>query len=262
MIFNWKEQRRETIKEESEDSFEKKDEIEQAANWRNINDNKQEQQYTYESAIQGYRTRVKSNLNTNANFFNQLNNQSNDKTDEEANIIVPKGCILKRKELFENEKHFELNSYESIASRRLCEDFVHSQSLKERLLSLEKYTEQPLRSSDEQIRIAEPKAKPRSSMLESIKSDLEKTKHSVISNWDKGETSDRSSSPETNLFVNKIEKFHCSLDNLAGDTDRDGSECGQSNYPASNSSTELLGKDYIYYDIQVLFFEVMCTSII
>lgn len=229
-------------KEEQSNLWNKKEEEKIKETEDESKDEKQEPTYTYESAIQGYRSRVKSNLN-NGNF-SYLKNTTEPKVekDEEANIIVPKGSILKRKELFENDKLFELNSYESIASRRLCEDFVHSQSLKERLLSLEKYTEQPLRSE-------ESTKKSSSKMLESIKSDLEKNKNtSVINNKNENwsnkneETSDRSSSPETNLFVNKLEKFHNSLENLAGDTDRDGSECGTNNYPASNSSTELLGK--------------------
>lgn len=203
-----------------------------------------EQTYTYEGAIQGYRSRVKSNLNK-GNFSFMKNELEKSEKDEEANIIVPKGSILKRKELFENDKMFELNSYESIASRRLCEDFVHSQSLKERLLSLEKFTEQPLRTTEEPGGSRGKSSK----MLESIKSDLEKSKNNTVinnrnDNWNNKtneEISDRSSSPETNLFVNKLEKFHNSLENLAGDNDRDGSECGANNYPASNSSAELLG---------------------
>lgn len=207
-----------------------------------------EEQYTYESAIQGYRSRVKTNLSNNMFFKQYSNPQNSEPVESETNIIVPKGSILKRKELFESEKVFEINSYESPTSKRLYDDLVNTQSLKERLQSLEKCTAKPIKTADE-VQKKIDSNKTRSSMLECIKSDLEKSQNkweensnTVINKWEneKVVTLERATSPETNIFVNKIEKFCYSLENLATDN-KEGLDYVVPNYPASNSPMDLLG---------------------
>lgn len=257
----------------------------------------EQEQYTYESAIQGYRTRVISKTNLNPalslsynNADNKMDNK-NDKTDSnpDVSVIVPKGSILKRKELFENDKLYELSHFETTTSRRLSDDFAHSQSLKERLLSLEKYTEQPL-INNEKITTSPPTTttppppssssttatdnsdvknnntsklssdqfvRNRVSMFNHVNvpntsesDEKTKTKSVICNNWSNKQPSDRFSSPEPEEFVNKTENFHRSLDNLTDTTsesnplDRhqslEGLDYCHSNYPASNSSTELL----------------------
>lgn len=223
------------------------------------------EQYTYESAIQGYRTRVISKTNLNPSFSVPTYKLEKQNIEQTNTDIVPKGSILKRKELFENDKLYELNHYESTTSRRLSDDFVHSQSLKERLLSLEKYTEQPLVNSgvdnsdvknnnttklnDQFVRNRVSMFTGSSSALNDDNEEKAKSKSVICNNWTSKTASDRFSSPEPEEFP-KNGNFHRSFDNLTDTTsesmplDRhqslEGLEYCHSNYPASNSSTELL----------------------
>lgn len=223
------------------------------------------EQYTYESAIQGYRTRVISKTNLNPSFSVPTYKIEKQNIEQTNTDIVPKGSILKRKELFENDKLYELNHYESTTSRRLSDDFVHSQSLKERLLSLEKYTEQPLVNSgvdnsdvknnnttklnDQFVRNRVSMFTDSSSALNDDNEEKAKSKSVICNNWSSKTASDRFSSPEPEEFP-KNENFHRSFDNLTDTTsesmplDRhqslEGLEYCHSNYPASHSSTELL----------------------
>lgn len=238
--------------------------------------------YTYESAIQGYRTRVisKTNLNPVLSMSLQhgLDNKSDDKTESNANNVpISKGVILKRKELFENEKVCELGHIETGASRRLSDDFVNSQSLKERLRSLKKYNEQTnSRNTDNRYSVDnftntrmctnetsdiknnnnttaklsnDQFVRSRVSMLNNLSTD--EPKSVICNNWsNKSTASDRYSSPELDEFVNKLDIIHRSLDNLNDTASEnmplnrvqslEGLEYCPSNYPASNSSAELL----------------------
>lgn len=231
----------------------------------NVGNGGQEQQYTYESAIQGYRTRVKSNLNSNiAQQFRRSEDQSYE--DQETNMIVQKGSILKKKELFESEKMFEMNSYESTSTKRVQQDFVHSQSLKERLKSLEKCgaatsTTVPTLTCTNDIPQqkgnSDTPAKNRSSMLESIKCDLQKSKNkwrensvaSTTDEWNGNENIDRPASPDTNMFVDKIEKFRNSLDKLGGSCEVPGdrrNDClNYDNYNQQTMDLESYNKEQI-----------------
>ncbi|KAK9723236.1 LIM domain [Popillia japonica] len=224
-------------------------------------------QYTYEGAIQDYRTRIRSKINIDESIFNKPYECKN--KDSDVQNIVPKGNIFKRKEIFEVENRNDTNLE---ATRRLSEDFANSQSIKERLQSLEKCTDQALKNSDKKMnQIGSVKTrlqnfnkqneadtknnnnnKPLSSDLpinnkisyylldkSNSTSKFEAKKNSI-------EVFDRSSSPETEMYMNKLNMFNRDLDNLmygksihSIDNDLDDF-VRSSNYPPSTSSTEVM----------------------
>ncbi|XP_044741538.1 uncharacterized protein CG43427 [Chrysoperla carnea] len=138
----------------------------------NSNEKAQEQteEYTYESAIQGYKSRVKrrsfhhtsdyqtehlsqstSNINSTKNedrrfslyTLQSLNSQSsNDVHHSSTKPDLPKIDISERKQLFETKS--KITSTNQQPSTNLPDELSHSKSIKERLKHLEKCTEESL----------------------------------------------------------------------------------------------------------------------
>ncbi|EFA11200.1 LIM and calponin homology domains-containing protein 1 isoform X1 [Tribolium castaneum] len=214
------------------------------------NDNKTEttEQYTYEGAIQDYRTRIRSRIFVDESIFTKTQDYSKSKEFSEAQTALPKGEIFKRKEIFEMEKPLEINNYESPTARRLSEDFVNTQSIKQRLKSLEKCTEQSLTNDSVKQRLHNDdtknnnKARPAKISNYLIdKSSLE-TKNNINAEWKKKET-ERCSSPETELYMDNLKTFSRDLDTLMYGKSGNNIDdyCVNPNYPPSTSSTELMG---------------------
>lgn len=91
--------------------------------------------YTYEGAIENYRSRIKSKIN-----FNQFNKDQNDSTKEnKTDFSLPKGDLFKRKEIFEKNKE-DLSKNDP--KNKVPEEIVNTQSIKERLQSLERCVDQ------------------------------------------------------------------------------------------------------------------------
>lgn len=220
---------------------------------------KPKEEYTYEGAIQDYRTRIKSKINISDSVFNRMMEYPKNKENIETQSVIPKGHISKRKELFEVEKPVEINHYESLTSKRLSEDFANTQSIRERLQSFEKVSEQNSRNTPNKTATA--------SSIKSRIQNFSKTDDTKNNNYpskaqhitsyitnrpedisldfrNRDEVSDRSSSSETELYMNKLNMFNNDLDNLFSkrpqSAENEIDDLG-SNYPASTSSTEMLG---------------------
>nr|XP_023029236.1 uncharacterized protein LOC111517344 isoform X2 [Leptinotarsa decemlineata] len=204
---------------------------------------KEPKQYTYEGAIQDYRTRIQT-INSD---------ESRNKTRELSDIVLPKGEISKRKGLFEN-KNVEINHLENSTARRLSEDFVNARSIKDRLKSLGQSTDQGCKSTEKsevQISVKQrllnfnkqndsdttnnnpPKVSSNkiSNYLLDKSSSASKFETKKTSSW-KSDSSDRCFSPETELYVNKLNMFNRDLDNLMMNN------CTDENYAPSVASTE------------------------
>lgn len=225
---------------------------------KTTNDNKIEttEQYTYEGAIQDYRTRIRSRILVDESIFTKTQDYTKSKEYSEAQTALPKGEIFKRKELFEMEKPLEINNYESPTARRLSEDFVNTQSIKQRLKSLEKCTEQSLTNEKPEIQTVKQRLqnftkqnddtknnnKARPAKISNYLIDKSSLENNKNTEWKKKET-ERCSSPETELYMDNLKTFSRDLDTLMygkSGTNIDD-YCVNPNYPASTSSTELMG---------------------
>lgn len=264
----------------------------------NIELNKKEsnEQYTYEGAIQDYRSRIQSKIHVDESIFTKNKDIIKSKEYSEAQTVLPKGEIFKRKELFEVEKTtpVDINSYESNSSRRVSEDFANSRSIKERLKSLEKSTDNTAKKidnkSDIQISVKQRlqtfnknlqngndnnSFKPipnkiSNYLLDKSKStpnfDIKPTTrtNNNNNNW-KIETSDRSSSPETELYMNKLNMFNRDLDNLvnnkvaSNNIENNLVDDYCNNYPPSTSSVELTGVSSDREDSGIHTADVSCS---
>ncbi|XP_071054643.1 LIM domain only protein 7 isoform X2 [Onthophagus taurus] len=71
------------------------------------------EQYTYEGAIQDYRTRIRTKINFDESVFNK-STQDYSKIREEVESVVPKGNIFKRKVLFESAESRNVKEFEQI----------------------------------------------------------------------------------------------------------------------------------------------------
>ncbi|KAF5300388.1 hypothetical protein FQR65_LT01009 [Abscondita terminalis] len=248
-------------------------------------------QYTYEGAIQDYRSRIKLKINVDDTFLQKQDHFKNKESESSKNI--PKVDIFKRKEVFEPEKPVEIQHFESNTSRRLSEDFANSQSIKERLKSLEKCTEQSLKSVDKsatQVNSLKSRiinlnkqnscdSKNNNSASPASKSTKEKSVTKTISSylaensngqyvasttsWPKDEISDRCSSPETEIYMNKLNMFNKDLDSFLGkprsshdDLDDDCESC---TYPPSILSTDLIGLSSDREDSGIHTADVSCS---
>lgn len=250
------------------------------------------EQYTYEGAIQNYRSRIKSKINIDESVFNKPQEYTKSKEFTEAQSLLPKGNLFKRKEMFE----VEIGHLDSPNTRRLSEEFANTQSIKDRLKSLEQFTEQPIKTADKQ-----------GNQIKSVKERMEvfnKLKHNnnknsfkplrenvshnninKISNYllakshsnssletrnnqndwrIKDEISDRSLSPEAELYMNKLNIFSRDLDNLmygkASHTlDNDLNYVRHSHYTASTSSNEQTGLSSDREDSGIHTADVSCS---
>lgn len=236
------------------------------------------EQYTYEGAIQNYRTRIKSKINIDESIFNKPQEFIKSKEVNEAQNLLPKGNLFKRKEMFEGDnKTVEIGHLESPTSRRLSEEFANSQSIKDRLKSLVQYTEQPLKTTDknelpvkslkERLQNFNRQSDNDNNNYKPLRESVSHTNINKISNYlldksnshsnietkniknddwrIKDEISDRSSSPETEMYMNKLNMFNRDLDTLYGKSIRniDNDELNYLRPPAyitSVSSNDLI----------------------
>ncbi|KAF2905394.1 hypothetical protein ILUMI_00783 [Ignelater luminosus] len=256
-------------------------------------------QYTYEGAIQDYRSRIRSKINIDESIFNKQQDYLKGKETTETQKAVPKVDVYKRKEIFEVEKPLEIHHFESNTSRRLSEDFVNTQSIKERLKSLEKCTDQPLKSIEKNtsqigsvksrikslnkqnevdnknnnvqlVNNNSKNAKERSSVVNSAKTIssylLDKSSSNLSteqyksaktkSEWQaKDEISERCSSPEAEIFMNKLNMFNRDLDAYLGKSSH--LQNGLEDY--SNSSVELAGLSSDREDSGIHTADVSCS---
>lgn len=199
------------------------------------------QQYTYEGAIEDYRSRIQNKIKLDDSLFNKREVVKS-KEFSEAQAVLPKGEISKRKGLFEPTRSVEVSHLDNPTSRRLSEDFVNARSLKDRLKSLESATDQSLakvepneiqvsvkerlasfnRQQEPDRKATTPTAPPKiSSYL------LEKSNSAPRFDW---KPTERCSSPETEMYMNKLTMFSHDLNNLMGSKDE---------YPPFSSSMEL-----------------------
>lgn len=269
------------------------------------------EQYTYEGAIQDYRTRICSKINVDESIFNKQQDVSKSKEFSEAQNLLTKGNLLKRKEIF--DKSVEISSYESTTARRLSEDFANSQSIKERLQSLEKCTDIPLRSSEKGEPIVSSvrskvqsftkqteavdtknnnvsKKKPESPttnnnnktiasyLIEKNTNTLDARNNqyrqnnkgnAVTSNGNNNnkeqerECFERPASPESEMFLNKLNEFNRDLDTIYGKSDHPhliaDDFVTSVNYPASTSSTELMALSSDREDSGIHTADVSCS---
>lgn len=250
-------------------------------------------QYTYEGAIQDYRSRIRSKINIDESIFNKPYECRN--KESEVQNVVPKGNIFKRKEVFEVENRNEANSD---TSRRLSEDFANTQSIKERLQSLEKCTDQSLKSIDKNLsqvgsvktrlqnfnKQNEADTKNNNKPLRgdvtnnnsnkishylldksSSTSNFESKRTNPVDDWKNKEIFDRSSSPETEMYMNKLNMFNRDLDSLMYGKSIHNIDNGlddflrSSNYPPSTSSTELMALSSDREDSGIHTADVSCS---
>lgn len=249
------------------------------------------QEYTYEGAIENYRSRIKNKINVDESVFNKVHDNSRSKDNTEPQIAVPRGQIFKCKEMFELEKPLQINHYESGSSKRL-EEFANSQSVKERLQNFQKCAEQHTKNSTDKIK---PQIGSLKSKLQSFASSEDTKNNNYVSNAIKPvkssksisdylmneseesqmyvnknernqpEPTYRSSSPEAELYMNKLNMFNNDLDNLMfsrrphsseNELDDSGSNL---NYAPSTSSTEMLGTSSDREDSGIHTADVSCS---
>ncbi|XP_028139118.1 uncharacterized protein LOC114333446 [Diabrotica virgifera virgifera] len=197
-----------------------------------------EKQYTYEGAIQDYRSRIQTINSEDSSRF---------KPKEQTEVFLPKGEIFKRKGLFES--NIEISQLETPSSRRLSEDFVNTRSIKDRLKSFEQINDQYPKTVDKseiQVSVRQRlQSLNKSNETDSTNNNLTRTNINKIYLLNKSNSSnsfeskkswnsdDRCFSPETELYVNKLNMFNRDLDNLMINKSLDES------YAPSISSTEL-----------------------
>ncbi|XP_060515801.1 uncharacterized protein LOC132695522 isoform X2 [Cylas formicarius] len=234
--------------------------------FNDFNTNKEPiEQYTYEGAIQDYRSRIQSKIKVDESIFTKNRDVIKSKEYSEAQSVLPKGEISKRKGLFEVDKPLEINHMETHSFRRLSEDFANARSIKDRLKSLERSTDQSIKSvdkSDIQISVKQ-RLMDFNTQADNENNNVEKSKPNKISNYllDKSNgsvafenqkprsicKSERSVSPEAEMYLNKLNMFNRDLDNLMGGKsieDNLGDYCNSStNYPPSLSSVELTDRE-------------------
>lgn len=149
--------------------------------------------YTYEGAIQDYRSRIKSTIFNRKDFAKP----------KEIEPVLSKAQLFKRKEVFEVDKPIEIHHYESGSAKRLSEDFPATQSIKERLQNFEKCAAQR--------QINKPDDRKNNNVTNKQPDD---NKNVEIVNENRNIYDERSSSPETELYMNKLNSFNNDLDNL------------------------------------------------
>ncbi|KAG5898853.1 hypothetical protein JTB14_014280 [Gonioctena quinquepunctata] len=224
-----------------------------------------EKQYTYEGAIQDYRSRIQT-INSD--------DSARQKSKEVVDIALPKGEIFKRKGLFEN-KNIEVAHLESTTSRRLSEDFANARTIKDRLRSLGQSTDQSLKPTDKsevQISVKQRLLNfNKQNDSDTTNNNAAKANTNKISNylldksssassfetkktpaW-KNEVSDRCFSPDTELYVSKLNMFNRDLDNLMMNNSVD------ENYAPSVSSTEFTGVSSDREDSGIHTADVSCS---
>lgn len=258
---------------------------------------KEEPEPTYEGAIQNYRARIKSKINIDESIFNKPQNFNKSKEANEAQSLLPKGNLFKKKELFEGDKTVEIGHLESPTSRRLSEEFANSQSIKDRLKSLAQYTDQPLKHSDKcDVPLKSVKERlqnfsrqndsdGQNNNLKPLKQSTSQSNINKISDYllDKSNNhfnlepknlpndwrikdgvSDRSSSPEAELYMNKLNMFNRDLDTIMNgkpgrNVDNDLDYIRNPNYMPSSSANDLIGLSSDREDSGIHTADVSCS---
>ncbi|CAG9855412.1 unnamed protein product [Phyllotreta striolata] len=189
-----------------------------AADNLNKLDAKDVKQYTYEGAIEDYRSRIQT-----------INSEEFRKGAEPADVVLPKGEIFKRKDLFEKQT-MEIGQLGSASSKRLSE-IGAVKSIKDRLKIFEQNNEQIAKFNDAQLG-----DKPKKT--DGYAAGEAANRHEYLADSSsaggfKKTGDERCFSPETELYVNKLNMFNRDLDNLMINKSVD------ENYTPSVSSTEL-----------------------
>lgn len=126
---------------------------------------------------------------------------------------MPKGQIFKRKEIFEVDRPLEISHYESSSAKRLSEDFANSQSIKERLQNFEKCAEQQRSSNLAKSRLQTKPEDRKNNNLTTTQDNKNIVDNKTSPQY---EIQERSSSPETELYMNKLNAFNNDLDLMYG----------------------------------------------
>lgn len=178
--------------------------------------------YTYEGAIQDYRSRIKSKINVSESIFSKKEFAK----PKDTVPVVPKGQIFKRKEIFELEKPLEIHHFESSSAKRLSEDFANSQSIKERLQNFEKCAEQQKTSANTR---AQADRKNNNFSATETNTNLDNKSNCAMH--------EHASSPETEHYMNKLNAFNNDLDSLM---------YGKPSHSSRNNELDDVGSNYNY----------------
>lgn len=188
---------------------------------------KDTKQYTYEGAIEDYRTRI------------QTIHSEEFRNKEPAETHLPKGEIFKRKDLFEKQT-VEIGTLASSSTRRLS-DIGTVKSIKDRLKIFEQNNDQIPKSDLNVFDKPKPQNITKPDDMDNANNIVNKANLNKMSNYLVGRSNsgdfekndNRCFSPETELYVNKLNMFNRDLDNLMINKSLD------ENYTPSISSTEL-----------------------
>ena len=241
--------------------------------------------YTYENAIQGYRTRIEAKINESIFTTPQIYN----KEPTDIQNIVPKGSIFKRKELFEIDK-YNSNRFDFNPSKKLSDEFLNTQSIKERLQKLEEHADQSLKSIDKQpIQLGPVKVKLQNFNRQhesdvrnnNIKSDKcsEKNLESDDSNitltdvskdnyiipepniieWRNRDVYDYSLSPEGGIYINRLSICSSDLDKLVKSDDNIEIYCDDFERNSEFTSSELTTQSSEREDSGIHTADVSCS---
>ncbi|XP_044766013.1 FK506-binding protein 5 isoform X2 [Coccinella septempunctata] len=227
-------------------------------------------QYTYEGAIEGYRSRIKSRIDdTILNRISEMPRRTS-----EVISVVPKGEIVKRKELFDRPQTADDQNVPKTTARVL-QEFENSVSIKQRLKSLEKCSDQTVKYVDN-INI-KPKVKQISQLFdkpctETIRNDFnndipmnnnqEYTERREKININIVPWRERMSSSETSdIFLysdkNDLKEVESQSDDKSSDTFYSGLE--DNNYPPSVSSTDYMALSSDREDSGIHTADVSCS---
>lgn len=220
---------------------------------------KPKDQYTYDSAIEDYRTRIKSKFNESILFNNSSVNSSNNINNSSYNL-VPKGLIVKNKSIF--DKPIEISHYESSSSKALAEDLGNIKSVRERLQNFEKNTDQSKNQLNAEIVSGSVKEKLQLFDNQNESDRNNNTDGQNIKNKQKlSESSNSSNGQEINLFVNKLNLYDKQLENIYGTSPSLSQDSFMNvNYPPSSSSTELMGLSSDKEDSEIHTADISCSS--
>ncbi|KAK9890180.1 hypothetical protein WA026_008984 [Henosepilachna vigintioctopunctata] len=226
-------------------------------------------QYTYEGAIEGYRSRIKSKIDDS--ILGKISDIP--KQNAEVDVLVPRGEIEKRKELFDRQLSTEGNHVSGGAAKRL-QDFENSISIKQRLKSLERCNDQTVKLVDN-INIV-PKVKQISQLFDKPCTDNARPYSSEVGQNTNSEYAERrekvninivpwteretvSESPEIFMYMDKhdAKENESHSDDKSSDTFYSGLE--DNNYPPSIASTDYMALSSDREDSGIHTADVSCS---
>lgn len=183
----------------------------------------------------------------------------------EAQTILPRGEIFKRKELFEGDKTVEINTYESNTSRRLSEDFTNTRSIKDRLKSLEQSFDQASKNSDKDDIQVSVKQRLQNFMKLNDADNQNNNANKARPKRNSTYLLEKSSSTPTFDINTKdwssinVPQEHKDFDNVNNKNNDSGTEEYQLNYIPSTSSIELAGLSSDREDSGIQTADVSCS---